>query len=210
MKLRLAALFALTLAAGGCLSVLPEPEIPQSLFALPADQAVAPAAPLRADVAVYPPDSSRAFAGLDIAVRTGYEMVYLGNVRWVDAAPRLLQIAVVDSLSAAPGSTGRAVTVQQGARVDYDVRWRIVDLSVSKEAGPVNVEVLVSLLDSTTRRMVAQATIKQSGSPADRTPAARARALSIAARSVADQVAAFVTQNAAPRTPAGTAPASTN
>lgn len=206
MKLRLIAILAAGLSAGGCLSVLPEPEIPSALIALPAERAVAPADPLRADVSVYPPDSSRAFAGVDLAVRSDQEMVYLGDVRWSDAAPRLLQNAVVDSLNKAEGN-GRATTAQQGARVDYEVRWRIVDLSTGRETAPVNVEVVVSLLDSSTRRVAAQETLKASGSPADRAPRARAAALAIAAQSVADQVAGFVAKNAVPKAGLAAAPA---
>jgi ABC-type uncharacterized transport system auxiliary subunit len=205
MRLRLVAILALGFAAGGCLSVLPEPEIPSALISLPADRAAAPADPLRADVSVYPPDSSRAFAGVDMAVRAEQEMVYLGDVRWADAAPRLLQNAVVDSLAKAKGE-GRAVTAQQGARVDYEVRWRIVDLSAGRETSPVNVEVAASLLDSMSRRVVAQQTFTATGTPADRAPRARAAALAIAAQSVADQVAAFVAQNAAPKAALAGAP----
>lgn len=205
MRLRLVAALALSLAAGGCLSVLPEPEIPLALISLPSDRAMPPADPLRVDVSVYPPDSSRAFAGADIAVRSDQEMVYLGDVRWVDAAPRLLQNALVDSLEKAEGE-GRAVTAQQGARVDYEVRWRIVDLSVGRETAPVNVQVVASLLDSSTRRVAAQQAFTATASPADRAPRARAAALALAAQSVADQVAAFVAKNATPK-PAAAAPA---
>jgi ABC-type uncharacterized transport system auxiliary subunit len=206
MKLRLAAILAVSLAAGGCLSVLPEPEIPSALIALPADRATAPADPLRADVSVYPPDASRAFAGVDIAVRSDQEVVYLGDVRWSDAAPRLLQNAVVDALNKAQGE-GRATTAQQGARVDYEVRWRIVDLSAGRETTPVNVEVVISLLDATTRRVAAQQSFTASGSPADRAPRARAAALAIAVQSVADQVAAFVAKSATPKDTLAGAPA---
>ena len=122
---RILAALVLPLAFGGCLSVLPEPEIPLALIALPADRAATPSSPLRADVAVYPPDASRAYSGLDIAVRADQEVVYLANVRWVDTAPRLLQGAVVESLSRA-GGDGRAATAQLGARVDYDVRLNVI------------------------------------------------------------------------------------
>lgn len=206
MRLRFAAILALGLAAGGCLSVLPEPEIPSALIALPADRAMPPTDPLQADVSVYPPDSSRAFSGADIAVRQEQELVYLGDVRWVDAAPRLLQNALVDSLDKAQGD-GRAVTAQQGARVDYEVRWRIVDLSTGRETAPVNVEVVASLLDAATRRVVAQQTFTATGSPTDRAPRARAAALALATQSVADQVAAFVAKNAASKTALAGAPA---
>jgi ABC-type uncharacterized transport system auxiliary subunit len=200
MKVRILPVLALATALGGCLSVLPEPKIPSALIALPADRAQAPADPLQADVSVYPPDSTRAFAGVDIAVRTDQEMVYLGDVRWVDAAPRLLQNAVVDSLSKA-GGNGRAVTAQIGARVDYEVRWRIIDFSASRDAGPVRVEVAVSLLDALTRRMVAQDTFSATGALSDRAPRARAAALALAAQSVADQVATFVAKSALPKQP---------
>jgi cholesterol transport system auxiliary component len=200
MKTRILPVLALASALSGCLSVLPEPQIPSALIALPADRAQAPADPLQADVSVYPPDSTRAFAGVDIAVRTDQEMVYLGDVRWVDAAPRLLQNAVVDSLAKA-GGNGRAVTAQIGALVDYEVRWRIIDFSASRDAGPVRVEVAVSLLDALTRRMVAQDNFSTTATPSDRAPRARAAALALAAQSVADEVAGFVAKAAAPKQP---------
>jgi ABC-type uncharacterized transport system auxiliary subunit len=200
IKLRILSVLVLATALGGCLSVLPEPQIPSALISLPADRAQAPADPLNADVSVYPPDSTRAFAGVDIAVRTDQEMVYLGDVRWVDSAPRLLQNAVVDSLAKA-GGAGRAVTAQIGARVDYEVRWRVIDFSTSRDAGPVRVEVAVSLLDALTRRMVAQERFSATATPSDRAPRARAAALALAAQSVADEVAGFVAKEAVAKQP---------
>jgi ABC-type uncharacterized transport system auxiliary subunit len=190
MKALVAALGSAVLLSG-CVSVLPQPFVPTALIALPADRATAPASPLQADVAVFPPDSSRAFAGADIAVRSAQELVYLGEVRWSDAAPHLLQGAVVNALTQA-GGPGRAVPAELGAEVDYDVRWRIVDLSAGSETSPGNVEVQVSLMDSHTRRMVAQQTFRTQSQPADRAPRARAAALALATQQVADQVADFV------------------
>lgn len=189
-----AAALASTTAFTGCISVLPEPFIPAALIALPADRATAPSSPLLADVAVYPPESSRAFAGADVAVRQDQELVFLDEVRWSDNAPALMQGAVVNSLTKA-GGPGRAAPAALGADVDYDVRWRIVDLSAGRETSPVRVEVQVSLVDSTNRRMVAQETFRAEGAPADRAPRARAAALALAAQQVADEVAAFVASN---------------
>jgi ABC-type uncharacterized transport system auxiliary subunit len=200
MKTRVLASLTLALVLGGCFSVLPEPEIPSALISLPSDRAKAPADPLLADVAIYPPDSTRAFSGVDIAVRSDQEMVYLGDVRWVDTAPRLLQGAVVDALAKAEGE-GRAAPAQLATRTDYDVRWRIVDFSVSKEAGPVHVKVEASLVDSASRRIIAQDSFEAEGTPTDRAPRARAAALAIAAQTVADQVAAFTTKNAVAKPP---------
>jgi ABC-type uncharacterized transport system auxiliary subunit len=193
----LAALLA-PIALSGCLSVLPEPEIPFALISLPSERAKTPSQPLRADVAIYPPDASRAYNGLDIAVRDKQEIVYLAGVRWVDTAPRLLQGAVVDALTKA-GGDGRAAPAQLGARVDYDIRWRIIDLSTGRDANPANAEVEVSILDAGTRRMVAQGTFKAGGNPQNREPRARAAAMALAAQDVADQVADFVTKTVQPK-----------
>ena len=189
---------ALTL--GGCVSVLPTPIIPSALISLPADRAVAPADPLQADVAVYFPEASRAFSGADIAVRDSQELIYLSDVRWADTAPALLQGAVVNSLTKA-GGPGRAAPGQMGAQTDYDLRWRILDMSVSKANGAVHIEVQASILDSGTRRMIAQQTFSAEGSPADGTARARAAALALVAQKTADEVAAFVakTVTAKPR-----------
>jgi ABC-type uncharacterized transport system auxiliary subunit len=187
----IAGLLATTVMVSGCLSVLPEPFIPAALISLPADRAKAPAEPLKADVAVYVPETSRAFAGADIAVSDNQELVYLDQVRWADNAPGLMQTAVVNALTKS-GGAGRAVPAQLGADVDFDVRWRIVDLSAGKETSPVRAQVQVSLMDSGTRRMVAQQTFSAEGSPSDSAPRARAAALAIVAQQVADQVADFV------------------
>lgn len=191
--LLLAGALATMASVSGCISFLPEPFIPSALIALPADRAIAPAMPLQADVAVYVPDASRAFDGVDIAVRDGQEIVYLGEVRWSDSAPKLLQGAVVNALTKA-GGPGKAVPAVLGADVDYDVRWRIIDISAGKDASPVKVEVQASVMDSSTRRMVAQQTFSVDGSPTDRAPRARAAALALASQQIADKVAAFVTE----------------
>lgn len=185
----LVAAFALSLSA--CVSILPEPVIPEALIALPGDRAQTPQSPLTADVNVFAPDATRAYSGVDIAVRSGHELVYLADVRWADAAPRLLQGAVVDALSNA-GGEGRANPAQVGARADYDLRWRIIDLSAGRETAPVSVTVEANVVESRTRRVVAQQRFEASGSPASRTPRDRAAALAAAAQSVADQVANFV------------------
>lgn len=195
----LALLAAASLATlGGCVSVLPTPIIPSALIALPADRATAPADPLQADISVYIPESSRAYAGADIAVRDGQELIYLADVRWSDSGPALLQGAVVNALSKA-GGPGRAAPGQLGAQTDYDVRWRIIDLSVGKETAPVRVEVQVSLMYSGSRRMVAQQTFSAEGSPSDRSPRSRAAALALVSQKVADEVAAFVAKTVVPK-----------
>jgi ABC-type uncharacterized transport system auxiliary subunit len=199
-NLALATILAAALGVTGCLSVLPEPEIPSALITLPSDRAKAPAQQLQADISVSSPDASRAFAGTDIAVRADQELIYLGDVRWADTAPRLLQGAVIEALAKA-GGNGRATPAQLGARVDYELRWRIVDFSVGPETAPVHAEVEASLMDAQTRRVVAQARFAASASPTGKTPRERGAALALAAQDVADQTAAFVAESATPPAP---------
>jgi ABC-type uncharacterized transport system auxiliary subunit len=192
----LAAVLAVSLS--GCVNILPKPNVPLALIELPADRAKAPATPLRADVAVMPPDAGRAYSGVDIAVRKEQELVYLADVRWADNAPRLMQGAVIEALSKA-GGDGQAAPGQLGARVDYDVRWRIIDLSTGYDVAPVRVEVEASLVDSHNRRIIAQQRFSATGVPTSSKPRERAAALAIAAQTVADQVAVFVTEKAEPK-----------
>lgn len=192
------ALLSLAAAAGaslaGCVSVLPEPVVPDALVSLPAERATAPAAPLKADVNVYPPDASVAFAGLDMAVREQQEIVYLKDMKWADAPTRLLQSAVVNALSAGQGP-GRASAAQMGIRTDYDVRWRLVDLSVGKGSGAAIASAQVSVAGSKDRRIIAQKSFRAEATPVSDTARDRAAALALASQSLADQVAAFVAES---------------
>lgn len=203
MKTKIAALALATFAFTGCVSVLPTPIIPSALVSLPADRAVAPTDPLQADVAVFFPESTRAFASADIAVRDAQELIYLSDVRWADTAPALLQGAVVNSLTKA-GGPGRAAPGQLGAQTDYDLRWRIVDMSVSKATGPVRIEVQASLMDSGTRRMIAQQSFTAEGTPDQATARSRAAALAIVSQKIADEVAAFVAKTVVAKPAPGT------
>ncbi|MBU6320175.1 MAG: membrane integrity-associated transporter subunit PqiC [Alphaproteobacteria bacterium] len=184
--------------SGGCLSVLPSPKAPQALIALPSDRAGKPEASLSADVTIYPPDASRAYAGSDIAVRSDEELVFLADVRWADAAPRLLQGGVMDSLSKASGE-GRALSAQQGGVTDYDLRWRIIDLSVSKGTGAVRAEVEASIVDSSTRRIVSQERFSADERPRSGGARDRAAALALTSQAVCDRVAGFVARSALPK-----------
>ncbi|RYZ06715.1 MAG: hypothetical protein EON61_13680 [Alphaproteobacteria bacterium] len=203
MKTKIVALALAATTLAGCVSVLPTPIIPSALISLPADRAVAPADPLLADVGVFFPESTRAFASADIAVRDAQELIYLSDVRWADTAPALMQGALVNSLTKA-GGPGRAAPGQLGAQTDYDVRWRVVDMSVGKGASPVRIEVQASILDSGTRRMIAQQSFTAEGSPSEASARSRAAALAIVAQKVADDVAAFVTKTVKAKPAPGT------
>lgn len=180
---------------GGCVSVLPEPEAPNALVELPDLRAAAPQGTLSADIVVYAPDANRAFAGVNIPVRDEQELVFLSDMRWADVAPRLLQGGVVNALSKASGP-GSVATAELGTRGDYDLRWRIIDMSVSRGAGAVSVVTEVSLVETLTRRIVAQERVSSSREPRSGSDRDRTAALAEAAQDVADEVAVFVVANA--------------
>jgi ABC-type uncharacterized transport system auxiliary subunit len=199
---RIVTALALALLASGCVSVLPEPVTPTALITLPAESALAPAGPLQADVGVYPPDAPRSFSGVDIAVRREGEIVFMKDLRWADAPPRLMQGAVLDALAKAEGS-GRAVPVQLGARVDYEVRWRIVDLSAGRGDDIARAAVEASLVNARTGRIIAQREVKSEVAPKSGSDRARSGALAAAAQDVANRVAAFASESATMIAPAG-------
>lgn len=174
--------------------------MPSALISLPADRAIAPADPLQADVGVFFPESSRAFASADIAVRDNQELIYLSDVRWADTTPSLLGAVVHRSPRRAVQAAQRRPS--SAPRRDYDLRWRVVDMSVSKGAGPVRIEVQASLMDSAARRMVAQQSFTAEGVPDATTAHARAAALAIAQK-VSD-VAAFVAKTVVAKPRPGT------
>ncbi|MBI1340236.1 hypothetical protein GC169_08530 [bacterium] len=185
------------LGVSACVSVLPDPVTPIALIVLPSSRAQAPAMPLRADVNVFPPDASRALGGVDIPVSQDQELVYLPEVRWADASPRLLQGAVLDALSNA-GGEGRAAPAQLGVRAPYDLRWRIVDLAVGRGGGVAICTVEAMLIESSTRRILAQQRFESVEQPSGRSPRERAAALALATQRTADAVASFVASEATP------------
>jgi ABC-type uncharacterized transport system auxiliary subunit len=184
---------AVALALSGCVSILPEPQTPDALVSLPPTRAAAPASPLQADVNVYPPDASSAFAGTDMAVRREQEIVYLSSMKWADAPARLLQGAVVDAL-AAGGGPGRASPAQIGARSEFDLRWRIVDLSIGGDGAPAVAAAQATLTNARDRRIIAQHTLRAEADAGSGAARDRAAALGEAAQALANQVAAFVAE----------------
>lgn len=186
---------ALLALATGCVSVLPEPKAPDALLELPDSRAKAPAGVLLTDVVVYPPDSNRAFAGINIPVRSEQELIFLADMRWADVAPRLMQQAVVNALSKAQGD-GRAATAELATRGDFDLRWRIIDMSVTRNTGPVNVVVEASVVETLSRRIIAQDRMSSTRQPDSGSAQDRAAALALAAQDVADAVAEFVVAKA--------------
>jgi len=185
------------LSAPGCVSVLPAQEAPRALIAPPAASAKAPVSTLRANVVVHPPEASRAFSGSEIAVVSDQAIVYLKDVKWADLAPKLAQSAALNALARASGD-GRGLLPQAPLPADYELFWRISDLSVSRGRQPVRAEAEAILAEAGARRIVATARFVQQAAPRGGADRQRADALALALQQLADDIAEFVAREASP------------
>ena len=87
--------FAMT-ALTACVSVLPEPEVPDGLYRF---GAMTETYPVETVVAVREPEASRLFGGRVIASEDPAGALRLvRGVEWADSATRLMQVAVLDAL----------------------------------------------------------------------------------------------------------------
>ena len=177
------------LAAGGCVSVLPQPDIPTALYDLPAPTAQGALA-FEGSVLITEPDASGLFGGKSVVV-DGAEggLAVLRSVQWSDRATRLLQTALLDQL-VRDGGPGIAMADSVGARADHDLRWRLSDYSVRN--GVARARATVTLLDARTRQPLAQKDIATSAPVTGDRPADDIRALRAAGQALVSDVALFV------------------
>ena len=99
---------ACSLAA--CVSVLPEPKVPQGLYRFAPVETVYD---LDASVIIREPEASRLVAGRAIAAEDSAGALRLvPNVEWTDSSTRLMQMAMLDALEGQ--GAGRAVPLDDG------------------------------------------------------------------------------------------------
>ena len=102
-------LAACSLAA--CVSVLPEPKVPEGLYRFAPMETVYD---LEDSVIVREPDASRLVAGRAIASEDSSGALRLvPNVEWTDSSTRLMQMAMLDALQGQ--GAGKAIAPETGA-----------------------------------------------------------------------------------------------
>lgn len=181
-----AALVALT----ACVSVIPEPEVPEGLYRF---GSMTETYPVETVVAVREPEASRLFGGRVIASEDGAGALRLvRGVEWADNATRLMQVAVLDALD--DTGEGVAVALETGARADFELVWRIEDFTLAGTRARCDLE--ATLVQATTRKVVAQTNVSSSADAGGSSNAARALALAEAGRACVGQVAGFVSEKA--------------
>ncbi|HAO37073.1 MAG TPA: hypothetical protein DHV57_01870, partial [Hyphomonas sp.] len=117
IRVLMTGLAACSLAA--CVSVLPEPKVPQGLYRFAPMETTYD---LDASVLIREPDASRLVAGRAIAAEDSSGALRLvPNVEWTDSSTRLMQMAMLDALQGQ--GAGKAIAPETGASAPYELSW---------------------------------------------------------------------------------------
>lgn len=187
---RLFAAFAAISLLSGCVSLIPEPEVPNALYRLgPIEEKGSFI--IRETVLVRQPEAPRILSGVDLASRDNTGAIrLLSGVEWADRAPRLLQLTVLDYLGTK--GNGAALLPETGARASYELSWRLAEFSL--EGNTAIAEAELTLLDGRTRAPLRQLTISSQHEASNGNASSRAQALAEAGRDIARQAADFIAQ----------------
>ncbi|MAI90753.1 ABC-type transport auxiliary lipoprotein family protein [Ponticaulis sp.] len=191
MMKRTAAFSLLALSLAGCVSVLPEPVVPDALYRFSSTARPVEGAPvlLTADVAVFEPEGSNLLLGRDIVFEgPGGELNVLARSEWSEPASRLLQAALLDRLSVLdPESTGVAVDERFSVTSAYELRWTIRDLVIGPESAVITAR--VTLLEGSSGHVSGQTLIVMREPYTGRPDVEGTQALISAARTAVDSIA---------------------
>ncbi len=164
------------LALSGCVSVLPEPEVPKGLYRL---GDIEPSAEISRTLVVREPEGGRVFSGKSMAaIGDDGALRLIRGVEWAQPASRMLQTGLLDAI----GNSGKGFAVAKGtgAPGDLELSWRIADLAM--EGTTAHCEMELTLLHGRTRKPLKQERVEASAPSASNRAEARAAALVQAAR----------------------------
>ena len=183
---------AILIAAGGCVSVLPEQPKPEAVYRLAEPQALAE---LRTHVVIREPDAPRLFASRTITSQSpdgGLKVV--PGVAWADRATRMFQVTLLDAFQG--DAPGLAVDDVTGVSGEYELYWRVSKFSLEGLDGVC--ELQLTLLSGRSRVPVAQQSVSARAASTAKGDLARARALSDAGRLCVEKAAVFIADRAVP------------
>lgn len=107
-------------ALAGCVSVLPEPVVPDALYTI---EAATERQVLNANIIVREAESPQISAGQAIVTEDASGALrLLPSVEWAGPSTRLLQLAIIDSFEAGEGA---AVLPETGIAAPYEVMTRV-------------------------------------------------------------------------------------
>ena len=203
-SLRHGAAAVLLALAGGCSALLPKPTLP------PAHYALAGAAPALRATGTSPStrpaagltllvDPPRAAAGFDsrriVYTREPHRLEAFGHSEWVDTPARMLAPLIVSAVDNS-GAFRVVVPATTAAAGDLRLDTEIVRLQQEFGGAPSRVRFTLraTLVDLTTRRVLAWREFDQSVASASEDPQGGVSAANRVVRSVLDELAAFCSE----------------
>lgn len=188
------ATLACALLVAGCISLLPEPPDPPSVFALRAaeDLPKAPPSPRTPSVTIADVAAPAALAGPELAVTTADgSLAYVRGAVWTEDAPDALRSLLLETFDRT--GLARAAPAAIGARADVMLSVDLVTftLTPSRRRAPARADIVVvaRLLDGRNRSVLAVERFTAEGPAGDDGPAGAAAALGAVARTAALDVA---------------------
>ncbi|MAK59979.1 MAG: hypothetical protein CMK09_03275 [Ponticaulis sp.] len=137
----------LAVALAGCVSVLPEPVIPDSLYRFSSADTFSNVSPVRlpASVFVPQPEGATLLLGKNIIFEDeDGGLSLLSSAQWSSSAGSMIQYALLDRLSAGTASDGAlALGDWVSARADYNLQWHVRDLVVREDDVVASFEVML-------------------------------------------------------------------
>ena len=185
MKLRmLTALAAISLS--GCVSVLPEPEVPSGLYRL---GNIEPSAAIKHNLVVREPEGGRVYSGNAMAaIGDDGALRLIRGVEWAQPASRMLQLGLLDAIGT--DGAGLALDKTTGAPGDLELAWRMSTFALDGDFARCELE--LTLLEGRSRKPLTQMRIETSVPTSSDRAADRAAALTEAARACVHESASAI------------------
>lgn len=200
-KATILAASALSIALGGCVSLLPKAAPAPALFRV----TLAPAAGAQkagaALVAVAAPDAPDLLGGTDLIYVADARWTAIAGAAWAIPAREMLQSALVDAVDR-ESAVKAAFRLETGARADVEIAWRLVDFEIERVDSRLvaHVQASATLIDTLSRKVIAQTRTDirvPDNAAAGSAPEAAAQLLETAARQAIGELAAFAAAHSA-------------
>lgn len=164
MKLRITLLLAILL--GGCISLLPDAGPGPDIYRL--SKIAQTTQKQKTDTLVLLPlvQAPRELKNNRVALVTGQQSIsYAANARWASSTPEMLQVLFADALRNQPDIG--VVYPEDGISADFEVRIILQNFEAVYDQGQqtaprAKMQILVRLIDTKTRTLVAEKTVSRS------------------------------------------------
>lgn len=172
------------MALTGCVSVLPEPAIPDALYRI---QAPVDGPALSVGLTIREPEAPRVFSGAAMVSEDATGALRLvPGVEWAGPATRQFQLALVDSF--AQEGEG-AVLPESGVATRYELSSRLKTFGFVGENAVCDIS--LTIIDTTSRARVKSGVVSISEPTLDRKASARAQTMKMVAEQCVADVSTF-------------------